>query len=377
MSGTRPAVVAAALTLLVGCGGNGGNTRDENRTSSTAAPTLAPLTPPVTSPPAATATPETTTPGAPATEAPVTDATTTTALPTEPAATDVPPSDEPGVIEPTWSANAAADLDALLASVESGAGTQSVVDDLLSSPIDLALPPDAALSGARITIDGGDTTWTTTWRIAVATATDPATLEATVRATFEDARFAAGARVESTLDSGVFVTLNYPPTEAGTADGWKLLTFSIGPELDGTTLTGRTELEMTVDRNTPPDEPGVSAFLSGWVREIPLGGGVTFVRYEANLVELSTTGFWMDIELTAPPDRFADLVDFYAQDRTDRALVLDASPVPADLSTSERFSAGFFPTLGGFPLSIVVERDLATPAADVTVAMQIRLEPPA
>ena len=380
-------VAASALLTLVACG-DGERDRSAARTTAEV--------PPATVRPATTTTTSSTTPAA---TTPTTEPVASSAAPepdeeTAPVESDAPSdstgapattaSDHTGatddsiVAAPDWSAASAAELATLLGSIASPEATSDVVHRLLSSPVDLPLPADATLSGARVTVTAdGDTasgTWTTSWRIAVATTQDADTLEQSLVSEFEDERFITGARVVSTLDSGVFVTLNHPPTDAAAAEGWELLAFGIGPE-SAATPTGRQELEMTVERVVPADAPGISDFLSGWVREIPLGDDLTFDRFEASLVELSTTGFWMSIVFHAPAEEFGSLVRFYAQDLTSGQLVLDESPVPDDIAAADRFSAGFFPTLAGHALSVTVSRDPALPDADVEVRFEIRMEP--
>ena len=127
-----------------------------------------------------------------------------------------------------------------------------------------------------------------------------------------------------------------------------------------------------MERLLPEYPADLPWFLVGWVDEMPLADGLQPVQVGAMATD---TGIWLDVDFTAPADQFETLVEFYAQDHSGGALDLSDSSMPDDLTTLDRFVAGFFPTLAGYVIWVTVERDLADPAAGVTVALEVRVEP--
>ena len=331
--------MAAAMVLLAGCGGGG---------SSSATTAVATSTPGDTATTAAPAASDPT-----ATEAPTTLAPTTT-VPHDP-----------------WSVTAADDLAALLAARE-GTGTVDVFRDLFGLPVEIEWPADAALTDTMVDVQpAGDGTWSVRLSLAAATMETPEALEATLSG-FADERFAFASRVVSTLDSGVWVNLNYSGSAAGEADGWDYLAISIGPETSFGSGTGRNEVTLIVERLLPAYPADLAWFLVGWIDEMPVAEGLE----QSTISAFSTDrGVWLETEFTAPADQFEDLVAFYAQDHSGGALDLSDSSMPDDLSTIDRLVAGFFPTLAGYVIWVTVERDLADPDAGVTVALEVRVEP--
>lgn len=331
--------VAAAVLLVAGCSDGGSSS------ATTAAATTAPG-------------------GSATTVAPVASDAPTTQAPTTPAPTTTEPRDP-------WSATAADDLATLLAARD-GNGTVDAFRDLFGLPVEIDWPADAALTDTLVDVQpAGDGTWSVRFSLAAATMETPEALEAALSG-FTDERFAFASRVVSTLDSGVWVNLNYSGSAAGEADGWDYLAISIGPETSFGSGTGRNEVTLIVERLLPAYPTDLSWFLVGWIDEMPVADGL-----EPSTISAFSTdrGVWLETEFTAPADQFEDLVAFYAQDHSGGALDLSDSSMPDDLTTVDRFVAGFFPTLAGYVIWVTVERDLADPSAGVTVALEVRVEP--
>lgn len=365
------APLLAVATVLGACGGSD---------SSDATPT----DPVVTSGPTESTGAEVTQPAV--TEPAMTEPAITEPAATEPAATE-PAVTEPAVTEPTstvpadpWSATADTNLAAIADSFRSGAGTADVFDRLFAAPVDVPLPDDAAISTALVVATATDTGWDVSWTLRAATLTTPAELEAAVTAGFSDERFEPGVRVVSTLDSGEFVTLNNPATDAGIAEGWETLAIVVGPETDFDGATGRNEIEISVTRAVTDDEAAMrdvlGPFLTTWILEMPpLPDGLELTEVRGDFVDLSDVpGVWLDATWRAEPAAFEDLVTYYAQDLSSGALVLEAATLPDDLSVLDRFVAGFFPTLAGHDVWLTVERDLSLPDDPVQVGYEVRLE---
>jgi len=283
----------------------------------------------------------------------------------EPPRTSVP--------EQPWSDIAPVALAALQSAQLGGSDVGELFTGLFGQPAEIPWPSDAVVSGVRVSKDRNDDgTAAIDWRFTVATAMSPADLEVLAVEGFADGRWEPGARVESTLDSGVFVTLNYPATTAADAEGWGTLAITVGPETEFGSATGRNEMEVSVELQLPSiDHAGPTWFFNGWLAELPLPEGATLVLLDANTVD---TGVWLSAEYTAPADQFDALVQFYAQDHTSGALELDATSLPDDLSALDYFTAGFFPTLAGFTIFATVERDFTQPDADVIVRLSVRVE---
>lgn len=356
MTGTRTprptlarVLLTAALLTAAGCGG------DESG-GSRAAPGSAPAS-------------ESTVAAPSESTEPVTTVALTTVAPTTAA-----PAPDP------WSDTAADDLGAVLAAADGSGDVVDVIERLFGNPIDVPLPADGALTVALVTAERVGDTWELSWQFTVASPASPAELQAAAIEGFVDDRFEVGVLVTSTLDSGVFVTQNYPATEAADADGWATLSITIGPETDFGTATGRNHVAVSAERTIPvegmADDPGLTWFVQGWLAEMPVADGLQLVKVRADLVSMSTTGVWLDAQY-APDDgapTFDELVAFYAQEFVDGALSIDASSPPTDLSATDRFSAGFFPTLAGYDLFLNVERDLAKPAEPPVVLFNVRTE---
>ena len=275
-----------------------------------------------------------------------------------------------------WSDTAATDLAAVLAAADGSGGAVDVMERLFGNPIAVPVPSGAALTTATVGAKRVDGAWEVSWQFAVASASSAAELEAALVEGFVDDRFEVGVRVESTLDAGVFVTQNYPATAAADADGWSTLALTVGPETDFGAATGRNEVSVSVERTLPTDDPGLDWFVQGWLAEMPVADGLQLMMVSADLVGLSTTGVWLDAEYAPVADgpTFEELVEFYAQDFVEGALSIESSSMPTDLSTTDRFSAGFFPTLAGYTLFLNVERDLAAPTEPPVVLFNVRME---
>ncbi len=358
----RPLLALVAAGLVLGACGNDGNGAAPDPVDTGSAQ------------PATTGTSASSDTPAPGSSVPV----ESTAAPTTAAPTTAVPTTVPGV---PWSTTADEALAAVTAAVMSGTGTVDVLDTLFAAPVDVPLPADAALSSAVVDATVTDGGWEIVWSLTAASAATPADLEAAVTAGFADDRFEAGARVVSTLDSGVFVTLNHPPTDAAAADGWDLLTITVGPETDFGTATGRNEIEVFASRTVDGDATIVhdllGAFLTTWVDEmpaVPADASPTGIRGQLVLLD-GPPSVWLDATWAADPASFADLVTYYAQDLSAGPLVLDASSPPTDLSTADRFVAGFFPTLAGHDIWVTVSRDLTLPDDAVEIFYEVRLDP--
>jgi hypothetical protein len=369
-------IAIIAIIAIAGC-----SSSSPERTEGSPQPTVT-TSPGTTSPDTSspdTTTPETTTPDntTPDTTTPEAASAPTTESPTTepPPTSESSPTTEQTATAP-WSDTAATEYAAVLATLANGSGgdAQDVLDRLFGNPLPVELPEDRALAGAYVhgdrTADGFDVSWD----LSIDAASDPGALEAHL-AEFEDPRFEIGVRVESTLDSGVFVTLNLPATASGAADGWRTASFTVGPETGVIDPDHPIELELQGERVFAED-PELPAFLDGWLDELPIADGLQLETLSAQLVRLSQDTIDMRATFSGDPDAFADIVEFYAQDHTAGALVLDAEPAPDDLATIDRFNAGFFPTLAGFSIGIVVTRDLGDPAAPVIVEMYVTLAPP-
>ena len=296
--------------------------------------------------------------------------------------TDVPATAAPSTVAPTtteaapaelWSATAADELVALQAAQSGSGDVADTLTRLFAQPGAVPWPTDAVLTEVWVTSNPlDDGSWVTDYRYTVASAMTPVDLETLAVEAFADGRWEPGLRVESTLESGVFVTLNHPATADAAAEGWGSMAITVGPETDFGTATGRNEMEFSVERTVASaDALELTWFMEGWVAEMPVAEGLELVYLDATDAD---TGVWMAAEFTAPADQFEALVQFYAQDHTGGALVLDSSSPPEDLSALDYFTAGFFPTLAGYDIFVTVERDLADPAAPVRVGLSVRVE---
>ncbi len=355
----RTFVVATLLGLSAGCGGDTPSARSPTSDAvSTTPASVGSAEDPVVAEPSST-------------DPAVTQPVDTEPVDTEPVETSPATTPEPVA---AWSTTAAAEFESVLAAVSGNGMAGDVLDTLFANPIPVTLPADAALSEvwvrASVTDDGYDV-W---WNLAVATAADTAGIEADVISGFSDPRFDVGARVESTLDSGVFVTLNYPASDLGVEGGWATMALTVGPETDFSTPTGRNQIEISAERSIVGDDPELPAFLSGWLDEMPIAEGTRLVSIEGSLVTVSSTGVWLSALYEAEPGAFEEVVRFYSEDHSAGSLSLDSTPAPDDFSTLDRFNAGFFPTLAGYTLFVIIERDLADPESAVTVSMEVRLE---
>ena len=308
------------------------------------------------------------------------DATTTvdTAAPdTSTAATDAPTT----VPATPWRDDAATALSEVLGATQGTGNELEIAQRWFALPVAVAVPDDAVLSGAlvRATVND-DGTVRIRWDVRFASATAAAAdMEAAVTSGFSDPRFAAGVRVVSQLDDGEFVTLNYTTTEAGVAEGWDTLSFSVGPETDIDGPTGKQRLAVNAERTAATlADLDLPSFLTAWVAQFPpLPDGAKFFELEADLVDLSTRGIWITSRATAPADRYASLVEYYSKDWTSGDLEYGQSSVPTDLATNDYFTAGSFPKLAGYGVWVTTTRSLSNPDEPARVEYQVRLEEPA
>lgn len=249
--------------------------------------------------------------------------------------------------------------------------------DNFSLPVELPTPGDVQLSGAYLRVDELDGVVSARWDIRFASELPAADIEATVSAGIRDPRFEPGIRVVSQLKNGDYVTLNFAPTSVGEQDGWSSMSITIGPETDLDGPTGRNELQVAVERNRATlSEFGLAPFLVAWESHMPTPPeGAAFAGFTADITKLQTNGIWLEFTYHAPQSAFDALVKFYAQDLSQGDLELRDSSMPADLSTLEYFSAGFFPKLAGFDIDVTVERRLSDPADPVAVRYRVRVEP--
>ena len=331
-----------------------------------------------------TSTAQTTTATEPTTDslppAPAEDVTSTASADSGVATTEEPSESttietEAAVPSTPWSNTAAMEDASILAAMAGSGDTTDVLTRLFGNPLQVALPADAVLAAAYVTADRTDDGFDVNWRFSVDTATDVAALEASL-SSFADDRFEAGVRVESTLESGVFVTLNYPATSEGTKDGWATSSFTVGPETSNADPARPNELEIQAEQHVD-DELQLAAFLLDWLNEMPVAEGLTLESFRAELVRLSTDSVNLTAEYSADAGSFDDIVAYYAADHTEGALVLDANLPTEELTNVDRFNAGFFPTLAGYAIGATVTRDLADPTSPVSVELYIRIAPQA
>lgn len=248
-----------------------------------------------------------------------------------------------------------------------------------SLPVEVAIPDDARLSGAYLRVEQTDTGLAARWDLRFSSAQAAEVMESAAKQSFSDARFVEGVRVVSELKDGNYVTLNYPATAEGESAGWGLMNVTIGPQVGADGPTGRTEMIVAVERTVAGiGELGLTPFLTAWESEMPpLREGAAFAEFTADLTRLQTNGVWLEYTYHAPSSAFEALVKYYAQDLSAGDLVLEDSSEPGDLTTTEYYSAGFFPTLAGFTVDVTVERTLSDPAQPAVVRYRVRVEPPA
>ena len=305
------------------------------------------------------------------------DATTT--VETSAPDTSTAPTDAPTTLPTTaWRDDAALALADVLGATQGTGNEVEIAQRWFALPVTVAVPDDAVLTGLyfRATVNEAgalDVRWDVRFSSPTATAPD---MEAAAAASFSDPRFEAGVRVVSQLDDGEFVTLNYPATDAGAAEGWGTLTFSVGPETDIDGPTGKQRLVVNAERTVATTfDLGLPSFLTSWVAQFPpLPDGAKFYELEADLVDLSTRGVWITSRATAPSDRYASLVEYYAKDWTSGDLEYGASSVPTDLATNDYFTAGSSPKLAGYGVWVTTTRSLSNPDEPARVEYQVRLE---
>lgn len=338
--------LALSSSVLVACGGKSPNS---TTSTSTEAPT--------SSAPA----PDTNAPAI--TEAPITESTVAVGVTTAPM---------------LWK-QAAQDVLGAVPGVM--AGTQAPLPfarTYFSLPVEVTPPDDARLSGAYLRVDKADDGIDARWDVRFTSAQSADAVETSTKAAFSDARFAEGVRVVSELKTGSYVTLNYPATAEGEAAGWGLLNITVGPETDRDNApTGRTEITVTVERRVAAlADLGLSEFLIGWERQMPpLPDGVQFAGFAADLTKLQTYGVWLEFSYHAASSAFEGLVSYYAQDLSSGDLKVGEGSALTDLSDTEYFSAGFFPTLADFTVDMTVERTLSDANQPAVVRYRVRVEP--
>lgn len=263
--------------------------------------------------------------------------------------------------------------------VEGTVPPMQIAHGYFSLPVDVSVPDDARLSGAYLRIEQSDTGLAARWDLRFSSTQAADAIESAAKQSFSDSRFAEGVRVVSQLKDGDYVTLNYPATAEGEAAGWGLMNITIGPQVGADGPTGRNEIVVAVERTVAAiADLGLTPFLTAWESEMPpLREGAAFAEFTADLTQLQTNGVWLEYTYHAPSAAFEALVKYYAQDLSSGDLVLEDSSEPADLSTTEYYSAGFFPTLAGFTVDVTVERTLSDPAQPAVVRYRVRVEPSA
>ena len=238
-----------------------------------------------------------------------------------------------------WSVGAATTLQDVLAAMAGSRPPLAVGRQVFGLPLDVPLPAAALADGFvdAVTDTGGVRV---TWIVKFSTTTAPAALEKLVADSFADPRWEVGARVESRLDSGTFVTLNRPASAVGSADGWGLLGLTISPDTASGKPTGRNVLEVGVSRTVSGGTVvglGLPAFTTGWLSEVPQADQLDLAELRVALSGLSVPGVWLDATYHADRSRFA--------------------------------------TLAGFTLTLPVDRDLADETAPAVVRPGVRVEP--
>jgi hypothetical protein len=301
-----------------------------------------------------TAVPDTT---PPETTVPVTAAPTTTGGPTE-----------------AWSATVDAEWDITKSAFTTAGGVNDVFSRQFAVPVALPLPDDALLSYARFSaVKGFDGGYEESWSAWSTTAAAPADAEKAFAEAFSSDLFTPGTRVESEFGDFKMVTLNYQPTDAGTADGWSSMSVTVGPENDGFNATGRTDLKVELSR-VVNEWPALSPFVGGWLEEVPVAEGIEPAELS---VEASTQPFervWMSMRYEAPQDAFPSIISFYGEEHSAGALVWEASTMPEGIDDLEYFETTGQNSLGGRPLTLSVDRYTEDTSYPANVNLGLKLQ---
>lgn len=241
-------------------------------------------------------------------------------------------------------------------------------------PVEFPVPGDALLSYARYSaVKGFDGNYEESWSAWSTTAGAPAEVEGAFVAGFSSDLFAAGTRVESEFGDFKMVTLNYQPTDTGSAAGWSSMSVTIGPENDGATATGRTDLKVELGRRVDA-WPSPAPFVGGWLDEVPVAEGIEPAELS---VEASTQPFervWMSMRYEAPQEAFPAIISFYGEEHSTGGLVWEASAMPEGIDDVEYFETTGPNSLGGRPLTLSVDRyteDTSYPA-NVNLALKLQ-----
>lgn len=306
---------------------------------------------------------------------------TTTPNPSAPDTTPAPTAGPTTTLSAVpWRDDAAAAVGEVLGATAGEGNEMEIAQRWFGLPIAVAVPDDAALSVAFVRATANDTgTVDARWEIHFASASGSAAdMEAAVVAGLSDPRFAQGVRVVSQLDDGEFVTLNYSVTDVGNDEGWTGLSVSVGPETNIDGPTGRQRVAVSVERSVASlADLGLPSLLTSWVAQFPpLPDGTKFSELDVDLTNLSKQGIWITSRATAPSDRYPALVEYYSKDWTSGDLEYGQSATPADLAGSDYFTAGSFPRLAGYTISVITTRALDNPDEPALVEYQVRLEKP-
>ena len=317
-----------------------------------------------------TVTPGTETSAAPeTTSAPQTTSAPETTMTTTPAA----PSTSGGPAE-AWSSTVEAEWAVTKAAFTTEGGVGDVFGRQFEVPVAIPLPDDALLSYARYSaVKGFDSGYELSWSAWSTTAGAPADVEKAFADGFSSDLFAPGTRVENEFGDFKMVTLNFQPTDAGTADGWTSMSVTIGPENDGSTATGRTDLKVEVSRMVA-EWPSLPAFVGGWLAEVPVADGIEPAELS---VEASTQPFervWMSMRYEAPQEGFPAIVSYYGEDHTAGALEWPASPAPDGIDELEYFEAAGPLGLGGRPITLAVDRYTEDTSYPANVNLGLKLQ---
>lgn len=317
----------------------------------------------------------------------VTPATDTSAVPETTlaaATTQAPESTAPGTTAPApstsaapgepWSTTADAEWAITKAAFTTEGGVSDVFGRQFEVPVALPLPDDALLSYARYSaVKGFDGGYEQSWSAWSTTAGAAADVEKAFAEAFSSDLFAPGTRVESEFGDFKMVTLNYQPTDAGTADGWSSMSVTIGPGNDGFTATGRTDLKVELSR-VVGEWPSLPPFVGGWLQEVPVAEGVEPAELS---VEASTQPFervWMNMRYEAPQDAFPAIVSYYGEAHSAGALVWEQSEMPEGIDDLEYFETTGANSLAGRPLTLSVDRYTEDTSYPANVNLGLKLQ---
>ncbi len=302
------------------------------------------------------------------------ETTATTVAPETTMTTSTPAPSTSGGPAEAWSASADAEWAITKAAFTSAGGVQDVFSRQFGVPVALPLPDDALLSYARFSaVKGFDGGYEQSWSAWSTTAGSPADVEKAFAEAFSSDLFAPGTRVENEFGDFKMVSLNYQPTDAGTADGWTSMSVTIGPENDGFTATGRTDLKVEISRMVG-EWPALTPFVGGWLDEVPVADGIEPAELS---VEASTQPFervWMNMRYEAPQDAFPGIISFYGEEHSTGGLVWEASAMPEGINDVEYFETTGPNSLGGRPLTLSVDRYTEDTSYPANVNLGLKLQ---